>query len=221
MLWPHAYGAPATARVRGFAACPAPRRPQTCGNGWTPRASRTTPISPCPVRPRSKCARGNVAEARSAQPAVARRRSGLAVADAAGSLSHLRRSSSRTNDQIDHQYRRRRSLSRSALSRRCSATHRLNLYLDGKLVTGFPRNTASYALTEVPRGTHSADCRGRGCVRQARSRSRRRSTFTVRQESIAQPPVGPSLDSRPSRCRSRSRSTAEQGAHRRSRPTTP
>ena len=55
MLWPHAYGAPATARALRLRCCPAPPA-TTSGSGWTRRASRITPISPCPARPRSKCA---------------------------------------------------------------------------------------------------------------------------------------------------------------------
>jgi hypothetical protein len=76
------------------------------------------------------------------------------------------------------------------------ATHRLNLYLDGKLVTGFPRNAAVYALTAVPRGTHTltavvADASG-NTIQEAPP-----VMFNVRQESIAQPPVGPSLGQPP------------------------
>jgi len=76
------------------------------------------------------------------------------------------------------------------------ATHTLNLYLDGKLVTGFPRNTAVYALTTVPRGTHNltaviADASG-NTIQEAPP-----VMFNVRQESIAQPPVGPSLGQPP------------------------
>src|SRR5688572_16932259 len=76
------------------------------------------------------------------------------------------------------------------------AAHRLNLYLDGKLVTGFPRNTVIYALTAVPRGTHSVNA----VVADAVGNTIQESpsvTFNVRQESIAQPPVGPSLGQPP------------------------
>ena len=70
--------------------------------------------------------------------------------------------------------------------------HQLNLYLDGKLVEGFPRNTLSYPLTGLARGTHVVnavvtDLSGK-ILAEAPMIS-----FTVRQESIAQPPVGPSL----------------------------
>lgn len=76
------------------------------------------------------------------------------------------------------------------------AAHRLSLYLDGQLVTGFPRNTLIYALTAVPRGTHNL----RAVVADASGNTIQESpsvTFTVRQESIAQPPVGPSLGQPP------------------------
>lgn len=77
-----------------------------------------------------------------------------------------------------------------------TAMHRLNLYLDGKLVTGFARNAQFYTLTAVPRGTHSlnaviADVNG-NTVQETAS-----VMFTVRQESIAKPPVGPSLGQPP------------------------
>jgi hypothetical protein len=76
------------------------------------------------------------------------------------------------------------------------ASHSLNLYLDGRLVTGFPRNAAIYALTAVPRGIHSltatvADASG-NTIQEAPT-----VVFNVRQESIAQPPVGPSLGQPP------------------------
>lgn len=76
------------------------------------------------------------------------------------------------------------------------ATHRLNLYLDGRLVTGFPRNTAIYALTAVPRGTHNLTA----AVADASGNTIQESppvVFNVRQESIAKPPVGPSLGQPP------------------------
>jgi Domain of unknown function (DUF4124) len=76
------------------------------------------------------------------------------------------------------------------------ATHRLNLYLDGKLVAGFPHNTASYALTAVPRGMHTLTA----VVAEASGNTIQDAppvTFNVRQESIAQPPVGPSLGQPP------------------------
>lgn len=70
--------------------------------------------------------------------------------------------------------------------------HQLSLYLDGKLVTGFPPNALSYSLTGVPRGTHQltaaiADRNGK-TLKETSS-----IVFHVRQESIANPPVGPSV----------------------------
>jgi len=70
--------------------------------------------------------------------------------------------------------------------------HEVSLYLDGKLVTGFPRNTLSYTLTEVPRGVHSVIA---VLTDQYGKRLQETSPvgFNVRQESIANPPVGPTL----------------------------
>ncbi len=69
--------------------------------------------------------------------------------------------------------------------------HTLNLYLDGKIVTGYPRNATSYALAGVTRGTHNvtATVTDRAGKQVQESNS---VVFTVRQESIANPPVGPS-----------------------------
>lgn len=69
--------------------------------------------------------------------------------------------------------------------------HTLTLLLDGKPVQGFPRNALSYELTGIPRGLHNVaatvtDQRGTLITRSESV------SFTVRQESIAQPPVGPS-----------------------------
>jgi hypothetical protein len=71
------------------------------------------------------------------------------------------------------------------------AGHSLHLYLDGRLVQEYSGGT-SYTLQNLPRGTHSVvatinDPRG------TRVRETSPVMFTVRQESIAQPPVGPSL----------------------------
>lgn len=70
--------------------------------------------------------------------------------------------------------------------------HTLSLYLDGRLVEGFPGDTTSFDLTEVPRGGHTltaivTDSRGN------RIQETQRVVFYVRQESIAQPPTGPAL----------------------------
>lgn len=70
--------------------------------------------------------------------------------------------------------------------------HTLNLYLDGRLVSGFAPNAVSYSLTEVPRGVHHVTAvitDQSGLTVQETSPVR----FSVRQESIAQPPVGPTL----------------------------
>jgi len=74
----------------------------------------------------------------------------------------------------------------------------LHLYMDGKLVEDFAPNTTSFDLTEVPRGLHYVvaiitDAGGR------RVQQTSRVTFTVRQASIAQPPVGPTLRPPPKR----------------------
>jgi hypothetical protein len=70
--------------------------------------------------------------------------------------------------------------------------HSLYLYLDGFLVEGFPPTGTSHTLTNVPRGTHTLiatvnDSRGR------RFQESPVATFSVRQASVANPPVGPSL----------------------------
>lgn len=70
--------------------------------------------------------------------------------------------------------------------------HRVSLYLDGRLVSGFPRNTLMYTLNEVPRGSHNVSA----AVTDHTGKTLKESPlveFTVRQESIAKPPVGPSL----------------------------
>ncbi|HEU4652822.1 MAG TPA: DUF4124 domain-containing protein [Steroidobacteraceae bacterium] len=78
------------------------------------------------------------------------------------------------------------------LNPRLNAGDTLALYLDGRLVEGFPDNATEYSLTNVARGQHSVlaritDTGGRE-VKTTGSVH-----FTVRQESIAQPPVGPAL----------------------------
>lgn len=72
------------------------------------------------------------------------------------------------------------------------AGHSLHLYFNGRLVEGFPPNTFSYDLKEVPRGSHRViavinDERG------VRVQEAAPVSFIVRQQSVAQPPVGPSL----------------------------
>jgi hypothetical protein len=69
--------------------------------------------------------------------------------------------------------------------------HSIYLYLDGRLVEGFPPSALEYTLTEVPRGVHSL-----AAVIRDNSKTIQESPtvrFTVRQESVAQPPVGPAL----------------------------
>jgi hypothetical protein len=74
--------------------------------------------------------------------------------------------------------------------------HSIFLYMDGKLLDGFRGDSLSFDLNEVPRGTHTLIA-----VINDTSNNRVQETelvtFTVRQESIAQPPVGPSMRSTP------------------------
>jgi hypothetical protein len=69
----------------------------------------------------------------------------------------------------------------------------VQLYLDGKLVEGYPRNVLDYELQNVPRGVHTLI----GVIQDANNRrvfETSKVTFTMRQKSIAvQPPVGPAL----------------------------
>lgn len=69
--------------------------------------------------------------------------------------------------------------------------HTLHLYMDGRLVEGLAENAQDYNLNDVPRGTHSlvAVINNRGTRVQQTSPV----TFHVRQESAAQPPVGPAM----------------------------
>lgn len=74
--------------------------------------------------------------------------------------------------------------------------HTVGLLLDGRLVTGFSPNTLVYPLTGVPRGTHNVTA----VIKDQSGNPIHESVpveFTVRQESIAQPPVGPSLGQPP------------------------
>jgi hypothetical protein len=87
--------------------------------------------------------------------------------------------------------------------------HQLNLYLDGKLVTGFARNALSYPLTNVPRGSHQVTA----VVTDQYGKTVQESApivFQVRQESIAQPPVGPSLRPPPPKPQPRPRSASNK-----------
>jgi hypothetical protein len=73
--------------------------------------------------------------------------------------------------------------------------HDLYLYLDGRPLEDFPANTLSFDLTEVPRGEHTvvATISSKGAKIQETPPVH----FTVRQESVAQPPVGPAMQSQP------------------------
>ena len=70
--------------------------------------------------------------------------------------------------------------------------HTLHLYLDGRLVEGFPADATSYDLTNVPRGMH----RLIAVINNARGQRVQETpavSFMVRQQSVANPPVGPTL----------------------------
>lgn len=73
-----------------------------------------------------------------------------------------------------------------------SQDHVVTLYMDGARVEGFPPNGTSHELSEVPRGTHTlkfvVSNRQGQLVQESPT-----TTFHVRQESIARPPVGPTL----------------------------
>ncbi len=70
--------------------------------------------------------------------------------------------------------------------------HSLYLYFNGRLVEDFPPTAREYTLQNVPRGEHTlvAVIQGQGGRRIAETPTVR---FYVRQQSIAQPPVGPAL----------------------------
>jgi hypothetical protein len=140
---------------------------------------------PVPGATRIEIRTGNVAEARSAQPepstpepaavntnyyvAIVQPQNGQSVINTAGQI----------NIQIQ-------------VAPSIYTLHRVSLYLDGRLVEGFPRNTLVYTLTEVTRGTHNVNA----VITDETGKTLRESApveFTMRQESIAQPPVGPSL----------------------------
>lgn len=74
--------------------------------------------------------------------------------------------------------------------------HFLSLYLDGRLVEGFSSDTESFDLQDVPRGEHTLRATiidaGGSLVQETDQ-----IVFMVRQQSIAQPPVGPTLRPQP------------------------
>jgi hypothetical protein len=78
--------------------------------------------------------------------------------------------------------------------------HSIYLYLDGRLVEDFPAGALEGSLKDVPRGVHSLIA-----VIQDRAGKRLQETapvrFNVRQESVAQPPVGPALRPPPAKPR--------------------
>jgi hypothetical protein len=70
--------------------------------------------------------------------------------------------------------------------------HVVALYLDGARVEDFPPNGMSHELSDVPRGSHTLKIvvsTQQGQVIQESQPT----TFHVRQESVAKPPVGPTL----------------------------
>ena len=73
--------------------------------------------------------------------------------------------------------------------------HTVALYLDGAPVSDFNPNAMSHEFSNVPRGTHTVKAvisDGRRTIQETPI-----VTFHVRQESAAQPPVGPTLRSKP------------------------
>jgi hypothetical protein len=74
--------------------------------------------------------------------------------------------------------------------------HVVNLYLDGARVNGVSPNAMSHELNEVPRGTHTLKVVVSTTDGQMIQESPP-TTFHVRQESIAKPPVGPAMRNPP------------------------
>lgn len=75
------------------------------------------------------------------------------------------------------------------------AGHSVALYLDGAPVADFNPNSTSFEFSNLPRGTHTVKAvvsEGSKQLQETPS-----VTFHVRQESAAQPPVGPSMRSTP------------------------
>lgn len=70
--------------------------------------------------------------------------------------------------------------------------HTLRLLIDGRLIDGSTPNATSYELSNMPRGTHTAFAQIFNENGQ-RIQETEHVTFFVRQESIANPPVGPAL----------------------------
>ena len=82
-----------------------------------------------------------------------------------------------------------------AASPAIDAKHSVALYLDGAPVSGFDPNGTSHEFSNMPRGTHTVKA-----VVSERGKTIQETpavTFHVRQESAAQPPVGPAMRSKP------------------------
>ncbi|WP_157994212.1 DUF4124 domain-containing protein [Peristeroidobacter agariperforans] len=82
-----------------------------------------------------------------------------------------------------------------AVSPSMSRGHSVALYLDGAPVSDFNPSAESYEFSNMPRGTHTVKA-----VITASGRTIQETpvvTFHVRQESAAQPPVGPAMRSKP------------------------
>jgi len=72
------------------------------------------------------------------------------------------------------------------------ADHTLALYLDGRLVEGFPENATQYSLSNISRGEHTVLARITDGSGQEIT-STNAVHFNVHQQSKGQPPVGPAL----------------------------
>lgn len=73
--------------------------------------------------------------------------------------------------------------------------HTIALYLDGSPVPGFGPNSMSHEFSEMPRGTHTVKAVISGNGRKIQETPP--VTFHVRQESVAKPPVGPTVRPNP------------------------
>jgi hypothetical protein len=82
-----------------------------------------------------------------------------------------------------------------AMTPSIDAGHTVTLYLDGAPVSDFNPNGDSHEFSNMPRGTHTVKAvvsEGGRTVQETPV-----VTFHVRQESVAQPPVGPAMRSKP------------------------
>ena len=154
MLWPHAYGAPATDRARGCRVCPAPHRPPTSGNGWTPSGVTHYSDQPVRARPRSKCEPAmcpvELPQCRRAAALRPRRSDAARPIATSRSIARERR--------VDHQHGRPGRRRDSHRARQCSRCTSCSLYLDGKLVAGFPRNAQLCADRRAARRAQRHRC---------------------------------------------------------------